>query len=253
MPAPTRCSTVSSARTSGEDVEEAALEAVEALPEPQAVVDAYLEAEGLKLEHTQFFGASYKPFVDQIVLPHPSRFEDMAHYYMTAFHELSHSTAHADRVERELDTHFGSHRYGVEELTAEMSAAMLGTHTGLTSESGVVENSAAYLKGWLEKIREDPNIVWVAAQRAQKVVDYIMGVVADAAWLRSRPNLLPSRSRPRLCPSKGPRPCPYPPSRRTLRTRRGPRSRRCCLQEPSRQVVHTEREYRTFSTKRKGD
>ena len=165
----------------GEDVEEAALEAVEALPEPQAVVDAYLEAEGLKLEHTQFFGASYKPFVDQIVLPHPSRFEDMAHYYMTAFHELSHSTAHADRVDRELDTHFGSHRYGVEELTAEMSAAMLGTETGLASEIAIVENSAAYLKGWLEKIREDPNIVWVAAQRAQKVVDYIMGVVGDAA------------------------------------------------------------------------
>ena len=45
-----------------ETIEDAALAAVEALPEPQAVVDAYLEAEGLMLEHTQFFGASYKPF-----------------------------------------------------------------------------------------------------------------------------------------------------------------------------------------------
>ena len=162
-----------------EAIEDAALASVEALPEPQAVIDAYLEAEGLQLDHTKFYGASYKPSVDRIVLPQPSRFEDMAHYYMTAFHELAHSTSHADRVDRKLDTQFGSHSYGVEELTAEMSAAMLGTHTGLTSESGVVENSAAYLKGWLEKIHEDPNIVWVAAQRAQKVVDYIMGTCEE--------------------------------------------------------------------------
>ena len=176
-----------------ETIEDAALAAVEALPEPQAVIDAYLEAEGLQLDHTKFFGASYKPFLDRIVLPQPSRFEDMAHYYMTAFHELSHSTAHADRVDRKLDTQFGSHSYGVEELTAEMSAAMLGTHTGLTSESGVVENSAAYLKGWLEKIREDPNIVWVAAQRAQKVVDYIMGVVGDAALVKVEAEFAPEQ------------------------------------------------------------
>ena len=162
-----------------EAIEDAALASVEALPEPQAVIDAYLEAEGLQLDHTKFYGASYKPSVDRIVLPQPSRFEDMAHYYMTAFHELAHSTSHADRVDCKLDTQFGSHSYGVEELTAEMSAAMLGTHTGLTSESGVVENSAAYLKGWLEKIHEDPNIVWVAAQRAQKVVDYIMGTCEE--------------------------------------------------------------------------
>ena len=163
----------------GETLEDAALASVEALPEPQSVIDAYLEAEGLQLDHTKFYGASYKPFADRIVLPHPDRFEDRAHYYMTAFHELAHSTGHADRVDRKMDTQFGSHSYGVEELTAEMSAAMLGTHTGLTSESGVVENSAAYLKGWLEKIHEDPNIVWVAAQRAQKVVDYIMGTCEE--------------------------------------------------------------------------
>ena len=163
----------------GETVEDAALAAVETLPEPQAVMDAYLEAEGLKLDHTKFFGASYKPTADRIVLPDSSRFDDMAHYYMTAFHELAHSTGHGDRLAREMDTQFGSHSYGVEELTAEMSAAILGGQVGLTSENDLVENSAAYLKGWLKIIREDPSIVWVAAQRAQKVVDYVM-----ASWER---------------------------------------------------------------------
>ena len=162
-----------------DEVEVVALDAVEALPEPQAVIDAYLGAEELTLEHTKFSGASYRPTLDKIVLPDPGRFGDMAHYYMTAFHELAHSTGHADRVDRKLDTQFGSHSYGVEELTAEMSAAMLGTHTGLTSESAIVENSAAYLKGWLAKIHEDPSIVWVAAQRAQKVVDYILATCEE--------------------------------------------------------------------------
>ena len=65
-----------------------------------------------------------------------------------------------------MDTHFGAHSYGVEELTAEMSAALLGGQTGLNSEADLVENCAAYLKSWLKIIREDPSIVWVAAQRA---------------------------------------------------------------------------------------
>ena len=165
----------------GETVEDAALAAVEAIQEPQAVIDSYLEAEGLQLDHTTHHGASYKTMSDRIVIPHPSRFKSVSRYYMTAFHELAHSTGHGDRLDREMDTKFGSHSYGVEELTAEMSAAMLGGQTGMTSEEELIEDSAAYLKGWLANIKEDPSIIWVAAQRAQKVVDYIMATCEEPA------------------------------------------------------------------------
>ena len=164
----------------GETVEDAAL-AVEAIQEPQAVIDSYLEAEGLQMDHTKHHGASYKTMSDRIVIPHPSRFKSVSRYYMTAFHELAHSTGHGDRLDREMDTKFGSHSYGVEELTAEMSAAMLGGQTGMTSEEELIEDSAAYLKGWLANIKEDPSIIWVAAQRAQKVVDYIMATCEEPA------------------------------------------------------------------------
>ena len=160
----------------GESKDEAVLAAVETMPEPQDVMDAYLEAEGLRMDHTRFHGAFYKPQEDRIVLPDPGRFDDPARYYITAFHELAHSAGHTDRLARGMDTHFGTHSYGVEELTAERSAALLGGQTGLNFEPDLVENSAAYLKSWLKIIREDPSIVWVAAQRAQKAVDFIMSV-----------------------------------------------------------------------------
>ena len=84
----------------GESKEEAALAAVETMPEPQDVMDAYLEAEGLRMDHTRFQGAFYKPKEDRIVLPDPGRFDGPALYYITAFHELAHSTVWTERWTR---------------------------------------------------------------------------------------------------------------------------------------------------------
>jgi antirestriction protein ArdC len=47
---------------------------------------------------------------------------------------------------------FGSSNYSKEELVAEMTAAMLCGVTGITQET--IENSAAYLRGWLKKTQK---------------------------------------------------------------------------------------------------
>jgi len=72
---------------------------------------------------------------------------------------------------------FGSHAYSQEELVAEMTSAFLCGYCGilLCTES----NQAAYLKGWLERLKQDPSILIKAGCQAQKAFDYIMNAKAQ--------------------------------------------------------------------------
>lgn len=118
--------------------------------------------------------AYYVPATDTIHLPTKAQFRESGEYYGTLFHECAHSTGHADRLGRPQGGTFGSHDYGVEELTAEFTAAYLGGMAGLSP--AVLENQAAYISSWKRTIQADPKIVVTAAGRAQKAADYILGV-----------------------------------------------------------------------------
>ena len=69
---------------------------------------------------------------------------------------------------------FGTVSYAREELIAEMGAAFLCGRAGI--DTATLENSAAYINGWLEKLRKDPKVVVIAAASAQKAADYILCV-----------------------------------------------------------------------------
>jgi antirestriction protein ArdC len=119
--------------------------------------------------------ACYSPMLDNVKLPQPSAFETPEEYYSTAFHELIHSTGHASRVGRKgilEPSYFGSHEYSKEELVAEMGAAFLCGHSGI--EQKTLENSAAYIAGWLKALKNDKMLLVHAAAQAQKAADYIL-------------------------------------------------------------------------------
>jgi antirestriction protein ArdC len=121
--------------------------------------------------------ACYSPELDRVMLPERNRFETAGGYYSTAFHELAHSTGHHSRLARlEPGAAFGSEPYAKEELIAEMSAAFLAAKAGLKDET--LEQSAAYIEGWMKAIRKDPKLVIQAASAAQKAANLILGEVA---------------------------------------------------------------------------
>lgn len=147
----------------------------EPLDEAQKISDGYFRGNGPHLSHG-WDRACYIPVTDQVQMPDERAFHSPEDYYSTLFHEATHSTGHGDRLAREgvVDfDYFGSHRYGLEELTAEMGAAMLSAIAGIET---TFDNSAAYLASWIETIREDPKMVVQAAGRAQKACDLILGV-----------------------------------------------------------------------------
>ena len=120
--------------------------------------------------------AYYRPSADLVNMPVPESFESAEGYYSTLFHELTHSTGHRSRLNREeiRESHgFGSTCYSREELVAEFGAAFLDGYCGI--ESATIENSAAYISGWLGRLRKDPKLIVQAASKAQRAADFILG------------------------------------------------------------------------------
>jgi len=124
--------------------------------------------------------AYYRPSTDCIVMPDMTAFPQVSGYYATLFHEMTHSTGHPDRLNRDTlkdAVRFGDRSYAREELVAEMGAAYLCGVCGI--ENDVIDNSAAYLKGWLSVLRNDIKMLVTAAGQAQKAVDHILGTTGD--------------------------------------------------------------------------
>lgn len=116
--------------------------------------------------------AFYTPTFDYVQMPNPNVFHSGEEYYSTLFHELVHSTGHSSRLDRhkKFPNHtFGSKDYSQEELVAEMGAAYLCGIAGI--ENKIIDNSAAYIKGWLKRLQDDRKLFFNAASMAQKAVN----------------------------------------------------------------------------------
>lgn len=121
--------------------------------------------------------AFYNPLLDVINMPKMGSFTSDESYYATLFHELVHSTGHLTRLNRKglLEmTEFGSPPYSFEELVAEIGACYLESLTGIAETE--MDNNAAYIAGWLERLENDDHFIVLASSQAQKAVDFIQGV-----------------------------------------------------------------------------
>jgi antirestriction protein ArdC len=150
-------------------------------PDPRQIINPIEQCESIVKDmpnppaFEQDSRAFYKPSTDTVGMPARSAFHSAEEYYSTLFHELTHSTGHASRVGREgILNHnpFGSDDYSKEELVAEMGAAMLCGVAGI--ESHTINNSAAYLQTWINRLQSDSRLIVSAASQAQKAADYIL-------------------------------------------------------------------------------
>jgi antirestriction protein ArdC len=126
------------------------------------------------IKHTEN-RAYYNKVKDFVNVPPIENFDTSENYYNALFHELLHSTGHTERLNRKelLEGHsFGSDNYALEELTAEMGASYLKSIAGIPMEQ--LENNAAYIKSWLEHLKNDKRLIFHASAQAQKATDYIL-------------------------------------------------------------------------------
>ena len=125
--------------------------------------------------------AYYKLSEDLVRMPKIEQFDSVNDYYRTLFHELTHSTRHESRLNREkISFRFGDTGYAKEELVAEFGAVFLSAWAGIMWYNN--KNHASYLKGWNSAIKEaenDNKFLMKAASLAQAATDYILNL--DAA------------------------------------------------------------------------
>lgn len=122
--------------------------------------------------------ACFRPGKDEIQLPLYEQFESGEAFYGTAWHEMAHSTGHASRFDRftKACEQFGNQGgYAFEELIAELSSAMIAHTYGI--DKGLKDESAKYLKSWLQALKGDVNYIKQAMMEVGKITKMITGRV----------------------------------------------------------------------------
>ena len=109
--------------------------------------------------------ACYIPARDAIEMPNLSDFESRDAFLATAFHEAIHATGAKQRLNREE-----FENYAFEELVAELGAAFLCAHFGVTGKTQHPE----YIGAWITKLKDDGNILFRASSLASQAVTYIL-------------------------------------------------------------------------------
>lgn len=141
-------------------------DAVQVVPDDQRLASQIVQASGARIVPGS---PCYRANEDVVALPDAPSFVSEADYFATAFHELVHWTA--SRVGREVNAkRYGDGSYAMEELVAELGAAMLCGVCALPT----LMQSASYLDHWLRVLRQDKRAIFGVASAAQRAADYLL-------------------------------------------------------------------------------
>lgn len=124
--------------------------------------------------------AFYRRNSDEIHSPSREAFKNLHEFYGTNFHEIGHSTGHESRLNRDLSGAFGSEKYALEELRAELSAMFLEQDLEIAVSEKHIENNSRYIKEWHDEIKENPDALFTAIADAEKITRYIATKEAEA-------------------------------------------------------------------------
>jgi len=121
----------------------------------------------------------YVPSTDTVNMLKREDYLTPAHYYYCLFHELSHSSGHHSRLNREgvsSDSLHTKHSYSYEELIAEISASFLLN----AIKVDFIQQHSAYIDGWLSVLKKDFKLLIKAASEAEQAANYILGDGAES-------------------------------------------------------------------------
>lgn len=150
---------------------------IEPIEEADRIIKEYVDREHITFKECISDKAFYRPMTDTVVVPLKEQYKNINSFYQVAFHEITHSTGAQKRLDRDIKelAPFGSEIYSKEELVAELGSAFLINHLGIETE-GTFQNSASYIESWLQVLRNDNKFIVSASSKAEKAVNYILGI-----------------------------------------------------------------------------
>jgi antirestriction protein ArdC len=115
--------------------------------------------------------AFYSPATDHIQLPPIEAFNNAEGFAHVAVHEMGHWAFAKPRLDLSKNGAFGSAFYAAEELRVDIAASMVCSTIGIGTD---IENTAAYVQNWLQRLKDDKREIFRAAADAQRIADYLL-------------------------------------------------------------------------------
>lgn len=142
----------------------------------ERIINGYINNGGPELNILSTAQAFYDADEDRVICPRRDQYNAIGDYYCTIFHELTHSTGHASRLDRAAMKQ-GAAASGAtrstEELCAEIGAAYLCGVAGIENHQ-LTQKSAQYLNEWIQFLSNDKKAFAIAAAQAEKAVNFIL-------------------------------------------------------------------------------
>lgn len=135
------------------------------IEEAETFIAKALQALNVKLVFEITPNGFFSPTKNSITMPELKYFKSSEEYYSTLFHEL----VHAYREVKEQTTK----SYSKEEVFAEMGSMFICNHFGILKTTK--DNSIAYVKSWIEKLRKNPEYIVDGANGAEKMLNSLLG------------------------------------------------------------------------------
>ncbi|WP_304683104.1 ArdC family protein [uncultured Clostridium sp.] len=137
------------------------------------VADSFMVSSECPIKEKFQDRAFYSPMEDSITLPPRRFFKSDEAFLGTLLHEMSHSTGHESRLNRDIKNKFGTEKYAMEELTAELSCVFLEAELDMNLDFTRQEH-INYFSSWIKALKNDPNELYKVCSNASKSCNRLM-------------------------------------------------------------------------------
>lgn len=131
------------------------------------VADSFIVSSECPVEEKFQERAFYSPLEDKIILPPRNYFKSDEAFLGTLLHEMSHSTGNEKRLNRDIRNLFGTEKYAIEELTAELSCVFLESELDMDIDF-TRQDHINYFNSWIKALKDDPNELYKVCSNASK-------------------------------------------------------------------------------------
>ena len=119
------------------------------------VIDRGAAEMGVAVKEGDYDPPCYIPDLDEIHMPQKSLFANEYAFAATLLHEMAHASGAEHRMNRDLSGGFGSEKYAIEELRAEIASAFMANEFGINMPDSLLDDHKAYVQSWAKAISDD--------------------------------------------------------------------------------------------------
>lgn len=148
------------------------------------VIDRGAAEMGVAVKEGDYDPPCYIPALDEIHMPQKSLFANEYAFAATMLHEMAHASGAEHRMNRDLSGGFGSEKYAIEELRAEIASAFMANEFGIDMPDSLLDDHKAYVQSWAKAISNDKNILISAIFDAEKIADYVEDKAELTKWIQ---------------------------------------------------------------------